>query len=256
MTDPGYSGSDELRYREVLAAHAKSPTLRGIWSGIYGDDYPSEAEPFGFITLSDLRRIAGELKVGSGDRFIDLGCGTGGPGLWLARETGAGMDGIDIVEGAVRNATLRAESIGMAGRARFHTGSLVSAGLPAGSFDAAVSIDAFWMVLNKPAAFREAGRLVRPGARLVLTTWEPEHIDHTRMARKAGFDVVECVEPPDWRRRQIAVYEAILRLLPRLASEMGGAAAAILGAEAREAPDMLSRSRRILLIADKVRSGA
>ena len=34
-----------------------APTLRRIWRGAYGRDYPEEADPFGFVTVTDLRRI-------------------------------------------------------------------------------------------------------------------------------------------------------------------------------------------------------
>jgi 2-polyprenyl-3-methyl-5-hydroxy-6-metoxy-1,4-benzoquinol methylase len=66
-----------------------------ILTDVYGDDYPVEADPRSYVTLSELHRIAFELRVGPGQSIVDLGCGHGGPGLWVARETGATLVGID-----------------------------------------------------------------------------------------------------------------------------------------------------------------
>ncbi len=42
----------------LFAAIPRSPTLRRIWHDAYGLDYPEEADPFGFVTVTDLRRMA------------------------------------------------------------------------------------------------------------------------------------------------------------------------------------------------------
>ena len=62
-----------------------------IWRAAYGDDYPAEAEPHSFVTKTDLARIVDLLAIGSGNTLVDLGCGRGGPGLWLA----CGLAGLD-----------------------------------------------------------------------------------------------------------------------------------------------------------------
>ncbi|WP_354531947.1 class I SAM-dependent methyltransferase [Nakamurella sp. UYEF19] len=40
--------------------------------------------------------------------LIDLGCGMGGPGQWIARESGAHLVGIDLSQAAVEAATTAA----------------------------------------------------------------------------------------------------------------------------------------------------
>lgn len=79
-----------------FAGWSRSPTLRHVWRKVYGADYPEEVDPFSFVTLTDLRRISHELRVGPGQIFADLACGRGGPGLWIARESGATLVGIDF----------------------------------------------------------------------------------------------------------------------------------------------------------------
>lgn len=71
-------------FNVLFAAVPRSPTLRHIWHVGYGPDYSEEADPFSFVTLTDLRRIAREVGVGPGQILVDLACGRGGPGLWIA----------------------------------------------------------------------------------------------------------------------------------------------------------------------------
>ena len=71
-------------FNTVFAAIPLSPTLRGIWREVYSGDYPEEAEPFSYVTRTDLHRIASELRVRETQTFADLACGRGGPGLWVA----------------------------------------------------------------------------------------------------------------------------------------------------------------------------
>jgi hypothetical protein len=55
----------------------------------YGADYPGELQPWGVTTWWTLGRFISGLRVGAGQHLLDLACGRGGVGLWLARATGA-----------------------------------------------------------------------------------------------------------------------------------------------------------------------
>ncbi|MFX1593876.1 MAG: hypothetical protein ACFFCL_14380 [Promethearchaeota archaeon] len=63
----------------------RSESYRDLFREAYKDDYPEEANPDSFVTLTDLRTIAKNLNIGPGKTFIDLGCGRGGPGMWISR---------------------------------------------------------------------------------------------------------------------------------------------------------------------------
>lgn len=243
------TASDEARYRPVFATQERSGTLRAIWRSAYGDDYPEEVQPLSFVTRTDLARIAQWLGIGEGDTFADLGCGRGGPALWLARETGASVVGVDIAPEAVSAATGRTASFGLEGRARFQIGDFVDPGLPADRFEAATSIDSLWMVIDKPTAVRSVARLLVPGGRWVCTTWEPRYFRYRELLQDAGLDVLLCEELPDWRERQCAVYDGILRERNALAGELGTEAAAVLVREAEEISPALVDHRRLFIVA-------
>lgn len=243
----------EDRYESVLARLSGSPTLKTIFREAYGDDYPAEAEPFGFVSLSELRTMADTLAGSAVSRLLDVGCGRGGPGLWIARELGASLVGVDVVAAAVAAAYQHAAALGMAENAEFMVASGTDTGLPAAAFNGAVSIDALWMIQDKPAAFKELARVLSPGSPVVFTTWEPLHLDYAAYLTSAGFSSVVKRLLPDSMKAQIAVFEAILQCQSALIAELGEDAAGVLIAEANETPEMLEIAPRIMVSA--IRAG-
>lgn len=114
---PKELGAQRHALRDTLyARQAESPTHRAIFREVYGAEYPEEVLPLSFITRTLLRRIAQAIAAGPGQTIIDLGCGRGGPSLWVARETGASVVGIDISPVAIEHASQRAREFGVEGR--------------------------------------------------------------------------------------------------------------------------------------------
>ena len=155
--------------------------------------------------------------------LVDLGCGRGGPGLWLASQAGVSLVGVDFSPIAVVQATRRAASFRLDGRARFVVGDLTHTGLPTASADAAVCVDAFHFAADPAAAAAEAHRILRPGRRLVLTSWQPKAPDDTRLPgrarihwrqllRGAGFTDITIQARPDWHDLWTRVYRVALDL--------------------------------------------
>lgn len=239
------------RYREILRSPGKTPLLSQIWRDAYRDDYPEDADPFGFVTVTDLECLAGELKLSVGSHLLDVGCGRGGPGLWVARRTGAVLRGLDILPEAIEQANHTCLRMGMSGSATFSVGSFTSTGAPVRSQRAVMSVDAFWMVLDKVGALEEIGRIIESGGRLAMTTWVPCLDEMEQMLLNAGFRLLRGAETPRWRERQIAVYRGILRNREQLEREIGVEAAEVLVAEAREAPAKLSAAPRRLIVAER-----
>ena len=117
-------------YDAVYAAMPRSPTLRHLWRRrVAGRDFPEEFEHFSFITITQLRRMAGDLGLMPGQTLLDLGCGMGGPALWMTRETGCRLIGIDASPMAIAQATARASQLGLAKLANFRLGTFAATGL-------------------------------------------------------------------------------------------------------------------------------
>ena len=244
----------------VFAALAQSPTIRRIWREAYGDEYPEEAQPFGFITISMLQRIAREVLVGPDQTLADLACGSGGPGLWVARATRARLVGMDYSAVAIQQARQRAAAFGLGDRADFLVTEITTLPVPDTSLDAAMSVDAFQFFPDQPAALRAIARILRPAARLVLTTWDASHpraqgtrhsSQYQTMLQEASFGIESYEAIPDWERTQGAVYAGMLAAQVSLIAELGERVANKLFFEAREFPARVAERRRVLIIARK-----
>jgi SAM-dependent methyltransferase len=249
MSEPKAVNLNEDRYRPVLAAQARGRTLRGIYERVYGADYPAEVQQFGFLSAGDLAMVARELDDFGVTRLLDVGCGTGGPGLWIAREIGAELVGIDIVAEAITDARARAAVLKSAPPAQFMAASVTETGLPDRAFDGVVSFDALWMVIDKRTAFSEIARLLRPGSPLILTTWESAHLPYQWLLEPAGFSGITKLALPESLERQLRVYEEILDSRKEIAAEMGEAAAAVLVEEAMQAPATLQTAPHVMICA-------
>jgi ubiquinone/menaquinone biosynthesis C-methylase UbiE len=241
----------EDRYRDILKTPEKCELLRQIWRDAYGEDYPDDADPFGFVTVSDLNSIAAELELAAGSALLDVGCGRGGPGLWIARKTGCILTGIDILAEAIEQANVRKERLGMTNTARFALGTFSNTGMPASSQQAIMSVDVFWMVLDKAAAIAEMARILAPGGRLAMTTWTPREPELAETMHTAGLRVLLWAETAFWKERQMNVYRGIMRNRAELERQMGTLATAVLVAEAREAPARLPAAPRRLIVVER-----
>jgi SAM-dependent methyltransferase len=246
-------------FDEIFAKIGASSTLKKIWRGVYADDYPEEASPFSFVTSTELRLLAEALGVGAGQCFVNIACGQGGPGLWVARETGASLIGVDSSRSAVEFAADSARRRGMKGRTTFVLADAAVTGLPGASLDGAMSTDALQLMPDPRAVIREVARVVKSGAVFACTTWlslKPVKglaniPDYRPLLEEAGFAVELHREPVDWERRERAVFARILESADSLKAEVGGPVAAMLLAEAARMPDIFPLIRRINVVARK-----
>jgi SAM-dependent methyltransferase len=173
-----------MSFDEAFARVERSPWLRTWFGPTLDRDLPAEVEPFSFVPLAGLREVATALRIRPGQTLVDLACGRGGPGMWLAQETGAVLTGVDGSAVAVARADARAGLFGLIGRARFVVGDLARTGLPDAHADGVVCIDSFQFAPDPIAAAREVRRLLRPGGRCVLTTWEPRQLGDVELPER------------------------------------------------------------------------
>lgn len=241
-------------------------TRRQVWREVYGDDYAEDADPYSFVSRTELARFAEELRVGPGELLLDLGCGRGGPGLVVAVRTGARLLGLDISEVALAEARRAADGIpGADGdRAVFRRGEFAETGLPDGAAHAVLSVDAFTFAPDKQRALAEIHRSLAPGGRFVFTSWDyhrtpedrpPQVPDHRPLLAEAGFQVLAYEETHEWRQRIEAVSRGLIARRDELAAEEGPEAADAVVASLRHqvAHQNPLMSRRFLAVAERPR---
>lgn len=233
---------------------------RRVWREVYGEEYPEEIDPYSFVSRSELSLLREELRVGPGDLFGDLGCGRGGPGLWLAAQTGADLVGVDISEVALSAAAARAAELGLGSRAHYRLGSFADTGLATAALDAVVSIDALIFAPDKRAALGELARILRPGGRLALTTWDyhtrppgrpPQLADHRSVLAAVGFTVSSYTETHDWRHRITAISDRLLDAVEEIAAETGEQESAVRAGHEQMRRTVDHIIRRVLIVAER-----
>jgi predicted RNA methylase len=116
------------RFEQTLTGPA-SPVRARIWRQVYGPETPAGPTR----SMTELRRLAREVRVSGGQTLVDVGCGRGGPGLWVAAVTAARLVGVDADAAALAAAARRADQTGFASRARFHHATFDDTGLPSSS---------------------------------------------------------------------------------------------------------------------------
>jgi SAM-dependent methyltransferase len=243
-------------FDQVHVAAAKSTLLREFAALAYGDEYPAEVAPTGMTTWWILGRCIAGLRVGPGERLVDLGCGSGGPGLWLARASGADLVGVDWSHVAVEAARRRAADFLPDGRARFVVGELADSGLPTDEADAVLCLDAVFFAPDRVAALREVRRLLRPDGRYVFSATEVDSppdrswvTDWQPLLAAADLEIESKDEVPHYAERLQRMYDLWLENLEALEAEVGFETAAKLEQEARAVAPTLQQRRQFLIVA-------
>lgn len=243
-----------MSFDDAFTADARSPRLRTLFTTVFDDTLPPEVEPFSFVPVDGMRLIAERLGLSAGERLLDLACGRGGPGMWIARETGAQLVGVDFSKVAIEHAEQRRALFGLEERAEFKLGefgALAAAGIADESVDGVMCVDAVQFAPDLPAALADILRVLRPGRRLALTNWSGPRGDGRfppdlgGQLTAAGFTDVEVTEHPDWLERQRLVLEAALAIDP---AEIDGDVALVnIRGEAERVIADLPGQRRLLV---------
>ena len=257
-------------YDAVYTSMFASPTLRRIWrEHAAGPDFPEEFGHISFVTLQELARIGSELRLAADSVLVDVGCGLAGPALWVARQAGCTLLGVDVSPVAVRLAGERAAALGMSGRARFSTGTFGECGLDSAVASGAMSEDALQYAPSKRAAFTEIARVLRPGGRFVFTAFELDANaatglpvlgedpveDYGPLLREAGFEVLAYDEAPGWPEPMTSAYGALADARPAITGEMGEAASNALFAEVLLTLERKPYRRRVIAVAERSKGG-
>jgi SAM-dependent methyltransferase len=213
---------------------------------------PSDMDVSGVLPWAALAEIAVALNLAPGQFLVDLGCGRGGYGLEIARQTGARLLGLDFSPVAVAAARDRAASVDIAGRAAFFVGDMTANGVGTGTVDAVVCIDTIMFPGAHLDALRECRRILAPRGRLALTSWEATNpadernsqwarrIDLMRDLTEVGFEQVEVADKPVWREAERDLWESAIG-----AEAEGDPAIESLHEEARRALELFDITRRV-----------
>jgi SAM-dependent methyltransferase len=241
---------NQQHYTEYFAFKGKSAWRSRIWKEAFGEQYPEGLDHYGYLTKHELKKITSWIKGKEGSTLVDIGCGKGGPGLWLAEQNGLRLVGIDPIPGAIDQARRFQLEFSLEFPAQFTEGHFCDIPVEDKSLDIALSIDSLWPVYDKIAALMEVNRVLRKGGQFILSNWDLIGNDPVPAFEYAGFRLVDKEVSLKWRIFQEAVYEGIGRYKDELVQDMG-AAANIMLHEASTSRDHLSDSMRLLYYLEK-----
>jgi SAM-dependent methyltransferase len=180
------------------AAMAKRPEVVDHYSAHYRDfaaDVYAEVRRAAFgedvgqnswLTLDELDRFVSRLQLRPSAHLLDVGCGSGGPTLHVARRTGCQVVGVELYEEAVAEATRLAGEAGLARQASFLQAD-ASEPLPfeVRSFDALLCVDSINHLPDRRRVLEDWARLLRPRGRLLFT--DPVVITGTLDSEELAF---------------------------------------------------------------------
>jgi SAM-dependent methyltransferase len=140
---------------------------RDVYAEVRRDAWGEEIGQNSWLTRAELERFTGDLQLDGSSRVLEIGCGSGGPALHLARSTGCKIVGVDLHADGVANATRMA---GLDARASFVRAD-ASEALPfaSASFGALLCVDTVNHLRDRARVFEEWARVLVPGGRLLFT---------------------------------------------------------------------------------------
>jgi SAM-dependent methyltransferase len=204
------------------ANQAAMPTVAEIMNRHTGFPPGTRA---GVVPAEAIPELTEELWLRPGSTLLDLACGRGAYGLVVAKQAGTPLIGVDFSAQALAEAREQAARMGV-DDVSFVTGELTATGLPDASVVAVLCTDAIQFPDEPAVAYAEIRRVLKPGGRVVLTSWEPfdrtderlstrlRRVDLAAGLRQAGFADVEVRDRPSWMARERALWEEAAALDP------------------------------------------
>src|SRR5262249_3515291 len=132
----------------------------------YGEDVGQSS----WMTADELRHFVRRLRLKATSHVLEIGSGSGGPALWLAKAVGCPGTGLDVHKFGNRNSNpiARAQSLHNLARFRLADGSRTLP-FPSDTVDGGFSNDAICHISGRAAVFDEWFRVLKPGGRMLFT---------------------------------------------------------------------------------------
>jgi MPBQ/MSBQ methyltransferase len=114
------------------------------------------------------QELAAWAEIRPEDRVIDVGCGLGGTGRYLAAAIGCRTTGIDLSEENCRAATMLSVRLGLGDRTAFKAASALALPFPDAAFDVALTEHVQMNIADKAGFYGEMYRVLGAGGRLAF----------------------------------------------------------------------------------------
>ncbi|MEE9318768.1 MAG: class I SAM-dependent methyltransferase [Rhodospirillales bacterium] len=153
------------RFSRTYGHLTSSETMMEIERSVCGCDYGCTS----WTTRKEADGVAGMLRLRPGVKFLEVGAGSGWPGLYLAKETGCDATLIDLPLEGLKAARERAETDGLADRCQIIQGDGAALPFGNGSFDAIYHSDVLCCLVEKLAVLESCRRVIRDEGKMVFS---------------------------------------------------------------------------------------
>lgn len=145
--------------------------MAAAWDGDEGEDWARDWERYDRAIRGHHRGLLDAAAIAAGEQVLDVGCGNGESTRDAARATGDGaVLGVDLSSQMLERARQLARAEGLA-NIRFEQADAQVHPFEPGAHDVVLSRFGAMFFADAPAAFRNIGRAMRPGGRLVMVVW-------------------------------------------------------------------------------------
>jgi SAM-dependent methyltransferase len=158
--------SEPVDLYNATYSHFGEPVLARVRQEAFGEDIGQNS----WLTADEYRTYCAWLGVGPEAHVLEVGCGSGGPALFLARTTGAQVTGVDINAHGIAAGNAMARDQQLDSRVHFEQVD-ASGALPFADahFDALLCIDAINHLPGRLQVLREWRRVVKDDGRVLFT---------------------------------------------------------------------------------------
>lgn len=148
--------------------------------------------------------LADDAPVYAGQTVLDIGCGSGNTAISAARRR-AKVIGVEPVEMLLDEARKRTECEGL--EVDYRVGSATSIPVESGSVDLALSSFGMIFCEEPEAAVAEAARVLKPGGKLVFTSWKQGSLNDRlfAMCEERGGEMPSIATARAWGREEQAL---------------------------------------------------
>lgn len=154
----GLSPEERVHSRRFEEVQRRSQTtvMLEIERCVCGCDYGGDS----WTTRQEADDFVSALKLRPRTKLLDLGAGTGWPGLYMASSSGCDVTLVDLPQFGLQTALARAQKDGIAARVQAIAGDASNLDFPDGSFDAISHSDLLCCLKPKRAVLSSCRRVI------------------------------------------------------------------------------------------------
>jgi ubiquinone/menaquinone biosynthesis C-methylase UbiE len=153
------------RFSRTYAHLTQSDVMLEIERAVCGCDYGCTS----WTTRDEAESVGNMLALGTETRLLEVGTGSGWPGLYLAKRSGCHATLIDLPLEGLRAAKKRAETDGMSARCWIAQADGAALPFRRATFDAIYHSDVLCCLIEKQAVLNACRRVVRDNGKMVFS---------------------------------------------------------------------------------------